>query len=59
LIVDDDIRRMIHTNTTEEAMAAHAFRSSDQLLASGLRYAAAGITSLSDVLRSAGGGVQQ
>ena len=54
MIVDDEIRRMIHANATEEAMAAHAFRNADRLLASGLRLAARGVTSLSDVLRSAG-----
>ncbi|MEZ6031020.1 MAG: type II secretion system ATPase GspE [Hyphomonadaceae bacterium] len=56
MVVDDEIRRMIHTNATEEAMAAHAFRDADRLLTSGLRCAAAGLTSLSDVLRSAGSG---
>ncbi|MBL8549602.1 MAG: type II secretion system ATPase GspE [Hyphomonadaceae bacterium] len=49
--IDDEIRRLIHANATEQEMAAHAFRGSDPLLKSGLRCAAAGVTSLSDVLR--------
>jgi general secretion pathway protein E len=51
--VDDDIRRMIHADAPESALAAHAFRDDEPLLKSGLRAAAAGITSLSDVLRAA------
>ncbi len=56
MVVDDEIRRLIHANATEEAMAAHAFRTSERLFASGLSCVAAGVTSLSDVLRSAGAG---
>ncbi len=55
--VDDDIRRLIHADATEQAMAAHAFQSADPLLISGLRCAAAGVTSLSDVLRTASAGM--
>jgi general secretion pathway protein E len=51
--VDDEIKRLIHLNATEQEMAAHAFRTADPLFASGLRCAAAGVTSLSDVLRAA------
>ena len=54
MAVDDDIRSMIHSGATEQEMGAHAFRNADRLLASGLRCAAAGVTSLSDVLRTAG-----
>ncbi|MBY0562954.1 MAG: type II secretion system ATPase GspE [Hyphomonadaceae bacterium] len=53
--IDDDIRRMIHAGANEQEMAAYAFRNADPLLKSGLRYAAAGVTSLSDVLRVASG----
>ncbi len=56
MVVDDEIRRMIHANATEEAMAAHAFRDADRLVTSGLKCVAAGITSLSDVLRNTGEG---
>lgn len=54
--VDDDLRRMIHADATEDEMARSAFRDSEPLRASGLRCAAAGITSLSDVIRALGGG---
>jgi general secretion pathway protein E len=57
--VDDEFRRLIHADATEQDMAAHAFRQDEPLLKSGLHAAAAGITSLSDVLRAvsgAGGG---
>lgn len=50
--VDDEIRRRIHAGDTEQDMAAHAFRNADPLLRSGLKCAAAGVTSLSDVLRA-------
>ncbi|MDX2235202.1 MAG: type II secretion system ATPase GspE [Hyphomonadaceae bacterium] len=50
--VDDEIRRLIHADASEQAMAAHAFRQSEPLMKSGLRCAAAGVTSLSDVLRA-------
>jgi general secretion pathway protein E len=53
--IDDDIRRMIHAGASEQQMAAHAFRDADPLLRSGLKLAAAGVTSLSDVLRVAHG----
>jgi general secretion pathway protein E len=54
--VDDPIRRMIHEGATEADMAAHAFRNAEPLLKSGLRCAAAGVTSLSEVIRSVGQG---
>jgi general secretion pathway protein E len=50
--VDDDVRRLIHAGATEAEMAAHAFCNSDPLLRSGLKYVAAGVTSLSDLLRA-------
>jgi general secretion pathway protein E len=52
VVVDDEIRRLIHADAAEPEMAAHAFQNSETLLTSGLRQAAAGITSLSDVLRA-------
>ncbi|MGE0045484.1 MAG: type II secretion system ATPase GspE [Hyphomonadaceae bacterium] len=56
--IDDEIRRMIHADASEQEMAAHAFRTDEPLFVSGLKCAAAGVTSLSDVLRAAqaGGG---
>ncbi len=56
MIVDDEIRRMIHSGASEQEMGDHAFAGADRLIASGLKCAAAGITSFSDVLRSAGAG---
>jgi general secretion pathway protein E len=52
VVIDDEIRRQIHAGANEQELAAHAFRSSDPLLRSGLKCAAAGVTSLSDVLRA-------
>jgi general secretion pathway protein E len=59
VVVDDEIRRMIHVGAPEQEMAAYAFKDQAPLLSTGLRCAAAGVTSLSDVLRatSAAGGV--
>ena len=44
---------MIHAGATEQDIAAYAFRQDEPLIRSGLRAVAAGITSLSDVLRAA------
>lgn len=49
--VDETVRRMIHENANEVDIETHAFKSADTLLASGLRYVAAGQTSLDEVLR--------
>jgi general secretion pathway protein E len=54
--VDDELRQLIHAGASEADMSAHAFRAADPLVKNGLRAAAAGITSLSDVLRVAQGG---
>ena len=54
--VTDDVRRLIHADGTEDDMAAVAFQEGETLRAAGLRCAAAGVTSLSDVLRALGGG---
>ncbi len=53
--VDDDLRRLIHADATEDDMAALAFHDSEPLRVSGMRCAAAGVTSLSDVMRAVGG----
>jgi general secretion pathway protein E len=50
--IDDNIRRMVHADANEQDMAAYAFKDSETLLVSGLRCAALGVTSLSDVLRT-------
>ncbi len=54
--VTDDLRRLIHTDANEDQLAAVAFQEGESLRAAGLRCAAAGTTSLSDVLRALGGG---
>jgi general secretion pathway protein E len=56
VVLDDEIRRMIHETTSEQEIAAYAFRNSDPLLTSGLKCVAAGIASLSDIIRSVGNG---
>jgi len=52
IAVDDEIRRLIHAGATEQQMAAHAFRDTDPLVRSGLKNVAAGVTSLSDLMRA-------
>jgi len=52
VVIDDEIRRQIHAAASEQEMAAHAFRAADTLSSAGLRCVAAGVTSLSDVLRA-------
>jgi general secretion pathway protein E len=54
--LDDDIRRLIHADANEEDIARVAFRGGGRLRDSGLRCVAAGVTSLSDVLRASGAG---
>jgi general secretion pathway protein E len=56
VVIDDTLRAQIHAGASEPEMAAHAFRASEPLLTSGLRCAAAGTTSFSDVMRSVGSG---
>nr|HRK65139.1 type II secretion system ATPase GspE [Terricaulis sp.] len=50
--VDDEIRRQIHAGASEQEMSAHAFAGADSLTRAGLKCVAAGVTSLSDVLRA-------
>jgi general secretion pathway protein E len=52
IVVDDEIRRQIHAGATEQDMSAHAFAHADSLLRAGLKCVAAGVTSLSDVMRA-------
>jgi general secretion pathway protein E len=56
VVLDDEIRRLIHAGANEQEMGAHAFRATDPLLRSGLKCVAAGATSLSDVLRAVSAG---
>lgn len=54
VIVDDEIRRLIHAGAVEEEIGEAAFRSGGRLRKSGLQCVAAGVTSLSDVMRISG-----
>lgn len=56
VVLDDEIRRLIHAGANEQEMSAHAFRTTDSLMRSGLKCVAAGATSLSDVLRAVSAG---
>jgi general secretion pathway protein E len=56
--IDDAIRRLIHAGASEDEIAAVAFEAGDTLWTSGLKCAAEGVTSLSDVLRACGSGHQ-
>jgi len=49
--VDGEMRRLIHADADEDALAAHAFAGGETLLQSGLAHARAGRTVLSEVLR--------
>jgi general secretion pathway protein E len=50
-VVDEQMRRLIHDNASEQAMTAHAFRRAETLAQCGFRHVLAGITSLEEVLR--------
>jgi len=51
MVVDETLRRLIHEDAAEHALAAHAFRRADTLAASGFRHVIAGVTSIEEVLR--------
>lgn len=51
VVMDDDIRAMIHDGAREQDMSAYAFQNADTLLESGARHVANGMTSAEDVLR--------
>ncbi|MGF1455661.1 MAG: type II secretion system ATPase GspE [Alphaproteobacteria bacterium] len=50
VLVDHDLRRLIHDDGREGEMAEVAFREADTLLQAGLRHVRAGTTSLAEVL---------
>jgi len=58
VVIDDEIRRRIHSDASEQEMTQYAFQNAETLLQSGLRHAASGATSLSDVLRTCSVGGQ-
>jgi len=49
--VDAGMRRLIHGDADEDALAAHAFATAETLLGSGIAHARAGRTSLAEVIR--------
>ncbi len=51
VVMDDDIRAMIHDGAREHDMNAYAFENTDTLLESGARHVAGGMASAEDVLR--------
>jgi general secretion pathway protein E len=54
--IDDEIRRLIHQDASEDDLARVAFRNGGRLRESGLRCVAEGVTSLSDVMRASNAG---
>jgi len=51
VVMDDELRAMIHDAAREQDMEAYAFQNSDTLLQSGARLVAGGIASAEEVLR--------
>jgi general secretion pathway protein E len=51
LVSDETLRRLIHDEAGEQAIAAHAFRKHETLAQCGFRHVLAGATSLDEVLR--------
>ena len=51
VMVDADIRRLIHDDASEHDIEAVAFRSTDTLAQSGARHALNGVTSVEEVVR--------
>ncbi|MCG8443941.1 MAG: Flp pilus assembly complex ATPase component TadA, partial [Caulobacterales bacterium] len=52
VIVDDELRRLIHDDAREQDLAELAFRSADTLIQCGARQVLAGATSSAEVLRA-------
>ncbi|MEM9750963.1 MAG: type II secretion system ATPase GspE [Pseudomonadota bacterium] len=51
VLIDDELRRLIHGDASEQAMAEHAFKKADTLARSGFAHVLAGRTSIEEVLR--------
>ena len=51
ILADDTLKRLIHDDAGEQALAAHAFKSSQKLADSGWAHVRAGHTSIEEVLR--------
>ncbi len=51
ILIDEAMRRMIHDDASEHALADHAFKKGDTLARCGFRHVMAGVTSIEEVLR--------
>ncbi|MEO1251896.1 MAG: type II secretion system ATPase GspE [Pseudomonadota bacterium] len=51
VVIDDALRKMIHDDASEQALADHAFRKWDTLARCGFRHVLSGETSIEEVLR--------
>ncbi len=51
LVLDGEVKRMVHQDETEDAIERHAFREHDRLFDNGCRYVLAGETTPEEVLR--------
>lgn len=51
IVMDDNLRAMIHDGAREQEMSAYAFKNSDTLMQSGARHVAEGTASSDEVLR--------
>jgi len=52
IVVDDEIRRLVHDDAREQDIERAAFRKGDALLENGVRHALAGLTTSEEVLRT-------
>ena len=51
VVADEQLKRLIHEDAGEQALAQHAFRRADTLAQCGFRHVRAGVTSIEEVLR--------
>lgn len=51
VVADEKLRTLIHDDSSEQEIAAHAFRKADTLAQCGFNHVIAGVTSLEEVLR--------
>lgn len=51
VVVDETLKRLIHEDVSEQALAEHAFRKADTLAQCGFRHVLAGVTTIEEVLR--------
>jgi general secretion pathway protein E len=51
IVIDEEIRRLIHSNASEQAMEDHARLSGPSIRQDGIRNVLSGVTTLEEVLR--------